>query len=83
MTTEQPPTGAVEMTHCGVPMVRNSWTGEHECADAFFTLLDEGALGEPGHENWSPAQLSDEDVSPELRDTLRHWRGSRVPEESR
>jgi hypothetical protein len=69
--------------HCGAPMVHNSFTGEWECADAYFTLLDEGALSAhkiQGESDWSPQQLTDRDVPRDLVETLRHWRASRTPD---
>jgi hypothetical protein len=70
---------AAEPTCCGVPMVHNSFTGEYECADAYFLLVDEGALGEPGHGDLNPELLTDEDVPPNLLAALQHWRASRRP----
>jgi hypothetical protein len=79
--------GREEPMHCGQPMVHNSFTGEYECADAYFTLLDEGALSatreawKMREQDWSPEQLSDRDVPSHLLDILRHWRASRISDE--
>lgn len=61
-------------------MVHNSSTGEYECADAYFSLDDEGALGEPGYGDLDPGMLDDGDVPPNLLATLEHWRASRRPD---
>lgn len=72
-----------ELECCGTPMVHNSFTGEYECADAYFLLVDEGALGEPGYGDLDPGQLADDDVPPSLLEALQHWRTSRRPDGTR
>jgi hypothetical protein len=61
---------------CGEPMVHNSWTGEWECAVAYFALVDEGDAED------IIGALTPEDVGPDLAETLAHWRGSRVSDET-
>jgi hypothetical protein len=56
---------------CDTPMVHNSWAEAYECADAYFTLVDEG-YGEGVIET-----LRVDDIEPGLADTLGHWRASR------
>lgn len=62
---------------CKTPMVHNSFTGEYECAEAYFALVDDGVLddgcGELHH-------LADDEVPPDLVPTLHHWRASRRPD---
>jgi len=65
---------AVEPMCCGEPMVHNSWTSEHECAVAYFALVDEG-IGEGALE-----RATAEDVGPALVEALEHWRASRIPD---
>lgn len=60
---------------CGTPMVHNSWTGQYECADAYFTLVDDHC---GGYEWVALERLTAEDVGPDLADALAHWRGSRI-----
>lgn len=64
---------------CGVPMVHNSYTEEYECADAYFFLVDEGALGDPEAPHLSPDQIRWA-LPTEQIDALRHWRQSRRPD---
>ncbi|MFG1872178.1 hypothetical protein [Micromonospora arborensis] len=78
--TGQPPNGTVlaltalpsEPGCCGTPMVRNSFTGQYECADAYFQLLDDGVLG-------GVPDLSDTDaMNDHQRDRYEHWKTTRI-----
>jgi hypothetical protein len=63
-----------ELTCCGEPMVHNSFTGEYECADAYFRLADEG------FDEIALALVTAEEVGPALESMLTHWRESRIPD---
>lgn len=58
---------------CGEPMVHNTWTGENECAEAYFRLLDDGVLGDV-------AQRSNISAMNDFqRGRYEHWLASCIP----
>ena len=60
---------------CDGTMVHNSWSGEWECAGAFFALNDNGVLADG-------FLVGDEDDLGEWdRRFLDHWRTHRVPDD--
>ena len=59
---------------CGEPMVHNSFTGQYECAVAYFTLVDEG-WGEG-----ALARATEDEVGADLAPVLLHWRASCRPD---
>lgn len=88
---------AKEPACCGVPMVHNSWAERWECADAYFTLFDEGWDGGDPRDSDDlnvevPVKAGGiEDVCvDDLREAgadwlipyLRHWRASWLPDEA-
>lgn len=65
-----------EPTCCGVTMVHNSGTGQYECADAYFALVDDGVIWD-----YDPPALCDpENVSAEHRALYEHWLKSMRPD---
>lgn len=66
----------VEPTCCDEPMVHNSGTGQYECADAYFALLDDNVI-----RDYDPPTLIDpETVSGEHRAMFDHWIESMRPD---
>ncbi|MCX5066617.1 hypothetical protein OOJ91_12085 [Micromonospora lupini] len=67
-----PHPAASEPVCCGEPMVHNSWTGEYECAAAYFALVDGGVLGDTG------LRLDMTDLDADQRALVEHWQSRRV-----
>lgn len=59
---------------CGTPMVHNSWSGEWECADAYFTLEDDGVI------DWGVLLVDVGRLDRYQTERYFHWRGVRVPD---
>jgi hypothetical protein len=59
-------------------MVHNSATGEYECADAYFGLLDDGILGEFG----AGMCVEVDALTAHQRVLHEHWLAARVPDGS-
>jgi len=69
------PEGAhIEPECCGLPMVHNSWTGEWECADAYFGLIDDKVLGDFG------LIVEQDTLTTHQAERYEHWRAVRVPD---
>lgn len=56
-------------------MIHNSWTSEYECADAYFTLIDEGVIST----DW-PVVDDPDALTPSHRAAYEHWRESVRPD---
>jgi hypothetical protein len=65
---------------CHEPMIHNGFTGEYECATAYFRLIDD--LGSSPDEPFEGivALLETDDVPDDLRPILAHWRESCIPD---
>ncbi|MFI7608486.1 hypothetical protein ACIBTV_25500 [Micromonospora sp. NPDC049366] len=58
---------------CDKPMVHNSFTGQWECADAYFELLDSGVLSESIPDRSDTAAMDDHQ-----RERFEHWLTNRI-----
>lgn len=58
---------------CSTPMVHNSFTGQYECADAYFLLHDDGV---------DPYLVDADDLDAGHRVALEHWKASRIDDEA-
>jgi hypothetical protein len=57
-------------------MVHNSFTGEYECADSYFYLVDEGVFTE----GESFLRVAVDRMAPDVRKHYEHWLAVRVPD---
>lgn len=64
-----------EPTCCGEPMIHNSFTSEYECAEAYFTLVDEEVITD-----WSPRHHNPSELPGWLQEHYEHWLTSMRPD---
>lgn len=60
---------------CGEPMIHNSFTGEFECAEAYFTLLDDEVISD-----WSAGRVLLDGATDYHRERHAHWLSSMRPD---